>query len=154
MVDYDAFSEPDFNVQDWVNTALQTRAEVESVDTHISTLVMKLHLHGQDIESAIEDSMTQMLASIPRAKREISRIEGSATALRTDLGFVTQHLLHTEQTTHGSVGALSLLHRAKTNMELSYTTLQQAAEWSVTARRAKIMLSAAEIDLSAAAAAL
>ena len=83
MVDYDAFSDESFDVQDWVNSAMQARVEGDSVDTHISTLVMKLQLHAQDIESSIEDGMTQMLASVPRARREISRVESSASALRT-----------------------------------------------------------------------
>ena len=56
MVDYEAFDGGSFDAVDWVNAALQARAEGDSVDTHVSTVVMKLQLQSADVEDEIEEA--------------------------------------------------------------------------------------------------
>ena len=145
MVDYEAFDGGSFDAVDWVNAALQARAEGDSVDTHISTVVMKLQLQGADAEDAIEEAMTQMLAAVPRTGREIDRVEQSALSLKKDLGLVNAHLGRIEASTHASVDTLSKLHQAKLNMTATNATLEQAAAWSALTREARTMLEAGQL---------
>ena len=49
-MDFAAFSEDSFDVKEWVNMALDQRVEGDSIDTHISTAVMKLQLRAQVLD--------------------------------------------------------------------------------------------------------
>ena len=65
-MDFAAFGEDDFDVKKWVNTTLDQRVEGDSIDTHISTAVMKLQLRAQDVNDAVEQFMSQTISAVPR----------------------------------------------------------------------------------------
>ena len=46
-MDFAAFGEDTFDVKQWVNQTLDQKVEGDSIDTHISTAVMKLQLRAQ-----------------------------------------------------------------------------------------------------------
>jgi hypothetical protein len=135
----------EMNVKEWVNSAMQQRMEGDSIDTHISTIIMKLQLRSQDVSDNVEQLMSQILSAVPRTSREVDRIQNTSTVLKGDLKTVTTHLEKIEGGTHDSIETISVLHRSKTNMLAARNTLTQAANWSALRRNANMHFAAGEL---------
>ena len=136
QVDYASLEDSTLDVEEWVNSALAQQAEGDSIDTHISTMVMKLQLRSQDTSDSIQENMARMLGAVPRTTRGIERIENACVSLKGDLAATSNQLDKVESDTHESIETLSKLHQAKNRMCTTRDTLQEAANWSALKRNA------------------
>lgn len=83
-MDFSRFSDSDFEVKSWVNGALAAHKDAQTTldvsgkilevvltpplcfQAHASTLVMKLQLFIQEVNSALEETSNTMLQNLPR----------------------------------------------------------------------------------------
>eukprot|EP01116_Phalansterium_solitarium_P021414 TRINITY_DN6645_c0_g1_i1.p1 TRINITY_DN6645_c0_g1~~TRINITY_DN6645_c0_g1_i1.p1 ORF type:complete len:861 (-),score=300.25 TRINITY_DN6645_c0_g1_i1:236-2818(-) len=131
MVDVSSFADEAFDLKAWVNRALeQGRAPGESVESHATTLVMKLQLLSQEISQSLEDMSSQALLTVPRSMREIEKVRKEAADLKRKLDSFTDSLSRLEDGTLTSMRMLAELDKVKMRMEGVFTALREAEKIS------------------------
>lgn len=66
MKDIGALSEENFDAVDWINKTLKRSEDQKNKEAVVSTLVAKLQLYVQQVNSALEETSQQVLVSLPR----------------------------------------------------------------------------------------
>lgn len=64
--DIGALSEENFDAVDWINKTLKKSEDQKNKEAVVSTLVAKLQLYVQQVNSALEETSQQVLVSMPR----------------------------------------------------------------------------------------
>ncbi|XP_068694856.1 conserved oligomeric Golgi complex subunit 7-like [Montipora foliosa] len=130
-MDFSKFSDDNFDVKDWVNSALRIRDDRTPVDAHASNLVMKLQLFIQEVNNALEETSTQSVNNIPRVLREIENIRHDASLLKEQMTLVKEDIRAVEETTAQSMKMLMELDTVKSRMQDASRALQEADNWTV-----------------------
>eukprot|EP00516_Mucochytrium_quahogii_P006672 CAMPEP_0203756366 /NCGR_PEP_ID=MMETSP0098-20131031/9672_1 /ASSEMBLY_ACC=CAM_ASM_000208 /TAXON_ID=96639 /ORGANISM=" , Strain NY0313808BC1" /LENGTH=794 /DNA_ID=CAMNT_0050648231 /DNA_START=353 /DNA_END=2734 /DNA_ORIENTATION=+ len=132
------FGSPQFNVADWINDCLSEVDDTdwESVESNISGLLMKLQHDSQGLNSKLEEEMEHLLASIPRALREIDRIgrdseslKGSLLRISTD-SQTKENDADNDADNESTIETLEHLHTIKNNLEQSLHVLERSENWN------------------------
>ncbi|XP_067057041.1 conserved oligomeric Golgi complex subunit 7-like isoform X2 [Acropora muricata] len=130
-MDFSKFSDDNFDVKEWVNSALRIRDDRTPIDAHASNLVMKLQLFIQEVNNALEETSTQSVNNIPRVLREIESIRHDASLLKEQMTLVKEDIRVVEETTAQSMKMLMELDTVKSRMQDASRALQEADNWTV-----------------------
>ncbi|XP_048587068.1 conserved oligomeric Golgi complex subunit 7 isoform X2 [Nematostella vectensis] len=129
-MDFSKFSNDNFDVKEWVNSALRARDDKIPVDAHASTLVMKLQLFIQEVNNALEETSVQAVNNIPRVVREIDNVQHEASLLREQMHMVKEDIKKVEENTAQSMKMLMELDTVKSHMQAASQGLQEADNWT------------------------
>nr|CAD7574358.1 unnamed protein product [Timema californicum] len=88
MQDIAAFSDDNFEAKAWINKTFKSAEAQENKDAFVSSLVMKLQLYVQQVNSALEDTSQQVLQSLPRVMRDTELLHQEALLLREKMQLV------------------------------------------------------------------
>ncbi|XP_044180833.1 conserved oligomeric Golgi complex subunit 7-like [Acropora millepora] len=130
-MDFSKFSDDNFDVKEWVNSALRIRDDRTPIDAHASNLVMKLQLFIQEVNNALEETSMQSVNNIPRVLREIESIRHDASLLKEQMTLVKEDIRAVEETTAQSMKMLMELDTVKSRMQDASRALQEADNWTV-----------------------
>lgn len=130
-MDFSKFSDDNFDVKEWVNSALRIRDDRTPIDAHASNLVMKLQLFIQEVNNALEETSTQSVNNIPRVLREIESIRHDASLLKEQMTLVKEDIRAVEETTAQSMKMLMELDTVKSRMQDASRALQEADNWTM-----------------------
>lgn len=167
VVSREAFSRAGFSAVAWVNGALGsqsstgTSSDVTASDSStqqssssggleasLSTALVRLQLLAQECSDRSEGHMTRILASLPRARRELRSGVGEVEALSQQLSAIASGET-TKSSASGSTGAggggggagyirtLETLDSARSRLASALALLSQAAQWERLTRDAE-----------------
>ncbi|XP_058958542.2 conserved oligomeric Golgi complex subunit 7-like [Pocillopora verrucosa] len=130
-MDFSKFSDDNFDVKEWVNSALRIRDDRTPIDAHASNLVMKLQLFIQEVNNALEETSTQSVNNIPRVLREIENIRHDASLLKEQMNLVKEDIRVVEENTAQSMKMLMEIDTVKSRMQDASRALKEADNWTV-----------------------
>lgn len=130
-MDFSKFSDDNFDVKEWVNSALRIRDDRTPIDAHASNLVMKLQLFIQEVNNALEETSNQTVNNIPRVMREIENIRHDASLLKEQMTLVKEDIRVVEENTAQSMKMLMEIDTVKSRMQDASRALQEADNWTV-----------------------
>ncbi|KAL9988225.1 hypothetical protein ACROYT_G002647 [Oculina patagonica] len=130
-MDFSKFSDENFDVKEWVNSALRIRDDRTPIDAHASNLVMKLQLFIQEVNNALEETSNQSVNNIPRVLREIENIRHDASLLKEQMNLVKEDIRVVEENTAQSMKMLMEIDTVKTRMQDASRALKEADNWTV-----------------------
>ncbi|PNF30976.1 Conserved oligomeric Golgi complex subunit 7 [Cryptotermes secundus] len=87
-MDVAAFSDDNFQVEDWINKTFKFAEAQENKDAFVSSLIMKLQLYVQQVNSALEDTSQQVEQDTGQSMKILERID----TLKTELQIAKQAL--------------------------------------------------------------
>ncbi|KAK8485149.1 hypothetical protein V6N13_029089 [Hibiscus sabdariffa] len=127
MLDLGPFSDEEFDPKKWINSACKTRHPQDSLDKHMVDLEMKLQMVSEEIAASLEEQSASALLRVPRATRDVLRLQDDAVSLRNSVAGILDKLKKAEGSSAESISALSKVDTVKQRMEAAYETLQDAA---------------------------
>jgi len=123
-MDYSKFNDDDFDLKKWVNGALKS-------EQNPNTLVMKLQLLMQEVNGSLEESTANLLSDIPRVVTEIQGLNNEAVLLRNQMNLVKSDISKVQQDTVESMSTVVELDKIKDRMLVTEKKLKQADNWCV-----------------------
>ncbi|MBA0730524.1 hypothetical protein Golax_025928 [Gossypium laxum] len=127
MLDLGPFSDEKFDPKKWINSACKSRHPQDSLDKHMVDLEMKLQMVSEEIAASLEEQSSAALLRVPRATRDVLRLQDDAVSLRNSVAGILDKLKKAEGSSAESIAALSKVDTVKQRMEAAYETLQDAA---------------------------
>ncbi|XP_046996397.1 conserved oligomeric Golgi complex subunit 7 isoform X1 [Schistocerca americana] len=132
-MDISAFSEDNFDVKEWINKTFRRAEAQENRDAFASSLVMKLQLYVQQVNSALEDTSQQILQSLPRIMRDTEILQQEAMLLGEKMNAVKKDIEKVEQDTGQSMATLEHIDHLKTQLQAAKQALHEADNWTILA---------------------
>ncbi|KAJ9600656.1 hypothetical protein L9F63_026203 [Diploptera punctata] len=145
-MDVAAFSEDNFEVKEWINKTFKSTEAQENRDAFVSSLVMKLQLYVQQVNSALEDTSQQVLQSLPRVMRDTEVLYQEALILREKMQSVKQEIAKVEQDTGQSMATLERIDKLKTELQAAKQALHEADNWTVLATDLEEVFESGDIE--------
>eukprot|EP00118_Oscarella_pearsei_P011258 m.74390 g.74390 ORF g.74390 m.74390 type:complete len:376 (+) comp35882_c0_seq20:737-1864(+) len=131
-MDFSKFSNPDFDVKEWVNGALRApRDSKTSLDVHASTLVLKLQLFIQEVNKSLEEISQQAVQNMPTIVRDVETVRHEATLLKDQMQLVKEDIKQVEENTSQSMKTLMELDKIKSRMQETAQALKEADNWTL-----------------------
>ncbi|KAL4385231.1 hypothetical protein GQ457_15G007520 [Hibiscus cannabinus] len=127
MLDLGPFSDEKFDPKKWINSACKTRHPQDPLDKHMVDLEMKLQMVSEEIAASLEEQSSSALLRVPRATRDVIRLQDDAVSLRNSVAGILDKLKKAEGSSAESISALAKVDTVKQRMEAAYETLQDAA---------------------------
>ncbi|XP_046385615.1 conserved oligomeric Golgi complex subunit 7 [Ischnura elegans] len=129
-MDISSFSADNFDMKTWINETLRNADSEENLENVLSTLVMKLQLYVQQVNSALEDTSQQVLQNLPRVVRDTETLQREAITLGEKMKIVKEEICKVEQDTGQSMVMPERLDRLKTKMLTAKQALHEADNWT------------------------
>ncbi|KAF7379665.1 hypothetical protein HZH68_016613 [Vespula germanica] len=148
-MDVSAFSEDTFDAKEWINKTFKSTEAQENKDAFVSSLVMKLQLYVQQVNSALEETSQSVLSSLPRVLRDSQLLQQEALALKEKMASVKQEIAKVEECTVSSIESLERLDRIKTQLETAKRGLHEADNWSALANDVEEVFESGDIEVIA-----
>lgn len=145
-MDVAAFSDDNFEVKDWINKTFKSAEAQENRDAFVSSLVMKLQLYVQQVNSALEDTSQQVLQSLPRVMRDTEILHQEALLLREKMNVVKQEIAKVEQDTGQSMKILERIDSIKMELQAAKQALHEADNWTVLATDLEEVFESGDIE--------
>jgi len=123
-MNFSSFSEDDFEMKQWVNEALAT-------ENNPNSLVMKLQLLMQEVTVSLEDTTEGLLEELPRVLNEIQSLKQEAELLKDQMNAVKSDITKVEQETASSMSTVVRLDDIKEKILEAQEKLKQADNWSL-----------------------
>lgn len=95
------------------------------------SLVMKLQLYVQQVNTALEETSQQVLASLPRILRDTKNLQQEALVLKQKMVTVKDEIIKIEHETGKSINTLEKLDRVKTQLYEAKQGLHESDNWTV-----------------------
>ena len=136
-MDITRFSDPDFQVKSWINEMLSPQRNdlsstpSPSFEVQASNLMMKLQLMVQELQSKVQEAGQRMIASVPKAGRELESLKFEARSLKQELTQINTKMGIFGKEYSLDVESLKRLDAIKTRLEMSINDLREANNWSV-----------------------
>lgn len=127
MLDLGPFSDEKFDPKKWINSACKSRHPQDSLDKHMVDLEMKLQMVSEEIAASLEEQSSAALLRVPRATRDVLRLQDDAVSLRNSVAGILDKLKRAEGSSAEFIAALAKVDTVKQRMEAAYETLQDAA---------------------------
>ncbi|TYG90987.1 hypothetical protein ES288_A12G227600v1 [Gossypium darwinii] len=127
MLDLGPFSDEKFDPKKWINSACKSRHPQDSLDKHMVDLEMKLQMVSEEIAASLEEQSSAALLRVPRATRDVLRLQDDAVSLRNSVAGILDKLKKAEGSSAEFIAALAKVDTVKQRMEAAYETLQDAA---------------------------
>ena len=93
-------------------------------------------IQASDLGEQLEESMVQLIGSIPSCMSELESVDKTIHHLQSELRTLGDQLEVVGARTSSEVGQLIVLQRLKGHFELCAATLVEAANWSLLLREA------------------
>jgi len=125
-IEISAFNAVDFNSKRWINQQLLTPPGDSVKESTVSALSLKLALHASDINTTLEETLSQAIVRLPRIMLEVGRMAIEAQQLRESVNSLLQsEAAHATHKSHDR-GSMAKLYEIKCKLEVCKLTLQQA----------------------------
>lgn len=95
------------------------------------SLVMKLQLYVQQVNSALEDTSQQVLASLPKIQRDTKNLQNEAHILKEKMSIVKTELEKIENETEKSIETIEQLDSMKNKLNLAKQGLHESDNWTI-----------------------
>ncbi|XP_018329117.1 conserved oligomeric Golgi complex subunit 7 isoform X2 [Agrilus planipennis] len=95
------------------------------------SLVMKLQLYVQQINSVLEQTSEQILTSLPKIMRDTKNLQEEALILREKMESVKEEIFKVEQDTGPSLQSIEKLDRLKSQLEIAKQSLHESDNWTM-----------------------
>lgn len=92
MLDLGPFSDEKFDPKKWINSACKSRHPQDSLDKHMVDLEMKLQMVSEEIAASLEEQSSAALLRVPRATRDVLRLQDDAVSLRNSVAGILDKL--------------------------------------------------------------
>lgn len=145
-MDMSAFSDDNFNAKDWINTTFRSPEVKENQDAFVSSLVMKLQLYVQQVNSALEETSQQVLQSLPRVMRDTDILQQEALMLREKMKTVREEMTKVQSDTGESLATLEHIDQLKTRLQRAKQALHEADNWSLLAADLEEVFESGDIE--------
>ena len=145
-MDMSAFSDDNFNAKEWINNTFKSPEVKENKDAFISSLVMKLQLYVQQVNTALEETSQQVLQSLPRVMRDTEVLQQEALVLREKMKTVRDEMSKVQSDTGESLATLEHIDQLKTRLEKAKQALHEADNWSLLAADLEEVFESGDIE--------
>lgn len=132
-MDISAFSDENFEVKEWINKTFRAIDAQENKNALVNTMVKKLQLYVQQVNSALEDTSQQVLQSLPRIIRDSEMLHQEALLLQEKMKSIKEEIAKVEKDTGESMATLERIDRVKTELQVAKEALHEADNWTVLA---------------------
>lgn len=95
------------------------------------SLVMKLQLYVQQVNSALEQTSQQVLVSLPKIMRDTQNLQQEALLLKEKLATVKEEIDKIEKDTGESLKSLEKLDKIKSQLSDAKQGLHESDNWTV-----------------------
>lgn len=92
---------------------------------------MKLQLYVQQVNTALEETSQQVLASLPRILRDTKNLQQEAMVLKQKMVSVKDEIVKIEHETGKSINTIENLDRVKTQLHDAKQGLHESDNWMV-----------------------
>ncbi|XP_065068416.1 conserved oligomeric Golgi complex subunit 7-like [Rhopilema esculentum] len=146
-MDFQKFSDENFDVKDWLNSALRAHKDAgQNVDVHASNLVMKLQLFIQEVNKSLEETSQIAVNNLPRVLREVEGIKIEAGNLKEQMQMVKDDIRRIEENTSQSMKALVDIDNIKDRLQAASSALQEADNWTTLSTNVEEIFSSGDVD--------
>jgi hypothetical protein len=140
MTDLSRFSDLNFDTVKWINTIISELPDGENLDSHLTSISMKLHMVTQDYSEQLETAMIESMSSMPRMIGEIGRLEDQLRAVQREMESIENNVRLADKRGLTGLEDLSRLDHLKGNMEKCKSTLEEYDQWNQVVREARQLL--------------
>jgi hypothetical protein len=95
------------------------------------SIVMKLQLCVQQVNSALEDTSQQVFMSLPKIIRDTKNLHQEATVLKEKMAAVRNEIVKIEQDTGKSINTIEKLDTIKNELNLAKQGLHESDNWTI-----------------------
>lgn len=95
------------------------------------SLVMKLQLYVQQVNTALEETSQQVLASFPKIMRDTKSLQEEARLLKEKMAAFKEEILKIEQDTGKSINSIEKLDRIKNQLMDAKQGLHESDNWTI-----------------------
>ncbi|KAK4882796.1 hypothetical protein RN001_006115 [Aquatica leii] len=145
-MDISVFSEENFNTNDWINSILKSIEHKDKKENYTMSLVMKLQLYVQQVNSALEQTSQQVLVSLPKIMRDTENLQQDAALLKEKLIIVKDEIIKIENDTGQSLQSLQKLDKIKSQLTEAKQGLHESDNWTVLANDLEEVFDSRDID--------
>lgn len=129
-MDLTAFSQENFDPKEWINSVFRSQDAQHNRDQYASSLVMRLQLAIQEVNSALEETSQQVVGSLPRVLRDVESLGHEVSVLKNQMNSVRQDIEKVEHNTAASMQTLVKLDTLKGRMVATSQALREADNWT------------------------
>lgn len=129
-MDLTSFSQENFDPKEWINSVFRSQEAQQNRDQYASSLVMRLQLAIQEVNSALEETSHQVVGSLPRVLRDVESLGHEVSVLKNQMNSVRQDIEKVEHNTAASMQTLVKLDTLKGRMVASSQALREADNWT------------------------
>ncbi|XP_026292133.1 conserved oligomeric Golgi complex subunit 7 isoform X1 [Frankliniella occidentalis] len=145
-MDMSAFSDDNFDAKDWINATFRTPEVKDNRDAFVSSLVMKLQLYVQQVNSALEETSQQVLQSLPRVMRDTDVLQQETLLLREKMKTVREEMSKVQSDTGESLATLEHIDQLKMRLQKAKQALHEADNWSLLAADLEEVFESGDIE--------
>lgn len=145
-MDMSAFSDDNFDAKEWINVTFRSPEVKDNRDAFISSLVMKLQLYVQQVNSALEETSQQVLQSLPRIMRDTDVLQQEALMLREKMKTVREEMSKVQNDTGESLANLEHIDQLKSRLQKAKQALHEADNWSLLAADLEEVFESGDIE--------
>ncbi|KAF2348671.1 Conserved oligomeric Golgi complex subunit 7, partial [Trinorchestia longiramus] len=146
-MDLAPFSAEDFDPKTWINGIFKGQ---EKNDKYASSLVMRLQLAIQEVNTSLEDTSQQLLSSLPRVVRDVESLGHEASLLKTQMDSLMADVQKVSSTeVSSSLDTLVKLETVKSRLASSSQALRQADNWTTLATEVEELLESGDLEAAA-----
>ena len=112
--DFSVFGADQFDTKRWINDIIRKgKADGQRLDPFLQTLVMKLQLLSNDVNTALEQTTTQMLSAMPAVVKEVEKVSRDAEQIKKEVAETLEEIAELERVGKPTVAELTSLHEIK-----------------------------------------
>ncbi|RZC34964.1 conserved oligomeric Golgi complex subunit 7 [Asbolus verrucosus] len=126
-----AFSDDNFDTKAWINGILKNAENQDKKENYTMSVVMKLQLCVQQVNSALEETSQQVLMSLPKIIRDTKNLHQEAAVLKEKMAAVRDEIVKIERDTGKSINTIEKLDTIKNELHLAKQGLHESDNWSV-----------------------
>ncbi|XP_974190.1 conserved oligomeric Golgi complex subunit 7 [Tribolium castaneum] len=130
-MDISAFSDDNFDTKAWINDVLKNAETQDKKENYTMSLVMKLQLCVQQVNSALEDTSQQILMSLPKIIRDTKNLNQEAAILKEKMAAVRSEIVKIEQDTGKSINTIEKLDTIKNELNMAKQGLHESDNWTI-----------------------
>uniref|UniRef100_A0A1B6D7Y9 Conserved oligomeric Golgi complex subunit 7 n=1 Tax=Clastoptera arizonana TaxID=38151 RepID=A0A1B6D7Y9_9HEMI len=145
-MDISAFSDDNFEVKEWINRTFRSLEAQENKNAFVNSMVKKLQLYVQQVNSTLEDTSQQVLHCLPRVMRDTEMLHHEAIFLQNKMQSIKEEIVKVEKDTGESMASLERLDRMKTELKTAKEALHEADNWIVLATDIEEVFESRNID--------
>nr|CAH7735019.1 unnamed protein product [Callosobruchus chinensis] len=129
-MDISVFSSEEFDTKAWVNEIMKN-PEHQNDSNYTMSLVTKLQLYVQQLNSTLEETSQQVLSSLPKIMRDTSSLQQEAVTLKQKMATVKSEIERIEYDTGKSIDTIEKLDSLMNRLNMAKQGLHESDNWTV-----------------------